>query len=99
MLIIQLLAFAAAAVWGFRYYYRSTAEAPQSPPEELPEEMPERVLEPPQMDRRQLEKIASNCLWGMMTETERQEASIYMKCRSLSDSELTEIIERYKTEY
>lgn len=96
MLIIQLLLFAAVAVWGFRYYYRSAAEAPQRPPEELPEEMPPA---PPKMDRRQRERAAANCLYFSMTERERAEKNIFQYCRDASDSELTAIIERYKTEY
>ena len=96
MLIIQLLLFAAVAVWGFGYYSRSTAEAPQRPPEESPEEMPPA---PPKMDRRQLERTAANCLYFSMTERERAENNIFQYCRDASDSELTAIIERYKTEY
>ena len=96
MLIIQLLAFAAVAVWGFGYYYRSTAEAPQRPPEELPEEMPPA---PPKMDRRQRERAAANCLYFSMTERERADKNIFQYCRDASDSELTAIIERYKNDY
>ena len=96
MLVIQLILFSLVAVWGFRYYYRSTAEAPQRPPEELPEEMPPA---PPKMDRRQRERAAANCLYFSMTEKERAEKNIFQYCRDASDSELTAIIERYKTEY
>jgi hypothetical protein len=96
MLILQLLLFAAVAVWGFGYYLRSTAEAPQKPPEELPEEMPPA---PPKMDRRQRERAAANCLYFSMTDKERAERNIYQYCRDASDSELTAIIERFKTEY
>ena len=96
MLVIQLILFNLVAVWGFRYYYRSTAEAPQRPPEELPEEMPPA---PPKMDRRQRERAAANCLYFSMTEKERAEKNIFQYCRDASDSELTAIIERYKTEY
>ena len=95
MLLFQLILFTLAAFWGFSYYIRTTTEAPTTEPKEMPEMVPES----PQMDRRQLERIAANCLWSMMTPSERQEASIYMKCRDASDSELTAIIERYKTEY
>lgn len=96
MLLFQLILFTLAAFWGFSYYLRSTAEAPQRPPEELPEEMPPA---PPKMDRRRRERAAANCLYFSMTEKERAEKNIFQYCRDASDSELTAIIERYKTDY
>lgn len=98
MLIIQLLAFAAVAVWGFGYYLRTT-EPPQRPQGKKAQEGPEEEPQPPTTNRRQLERIAANCLWGMMTPTERQHASIFQQCRDASDKELNEIIRRYKEEY
>ena len=50
------------------------------------------------MNRRQLEKVAANCLYFMMTETERQNINIFMKCRDASDAELYDIIERFKND-
>lgn len=98
MLILQLLLFTVSAAWGYNYIRAATSppEAPQKPPEELPEETPPA---PPKMDRRQRERAAANCLYFSMTDKERAEKNIYQYCRDASDSELTAIIERFKTEY
>lgn len=86
MLIIQLIAFAAVAVWGFGYYLRNT-EAPQKPPEGSTEETPP---EPPRMDRAKLEKAARDCLTASGCKFDT-----YYYTRNKTDLELMEIIKEY----
>ena len=90
MLIIQLLAFAAVAVWGFGYYLKKTTR-PAETPESIPEES-EEGAQPQEnfLTRAQLEKTAQDLL---LLHNVKFNTFYYVK--SKTDLELMDIIKDY----